>query len=354
MKSVLIGERRIGPGEPAYIIAEAGVNHKGSLDAARRLIDEAKQAGADAIKFQTYKAEKLVTRAAPRYWEDAEASGTQYAIFKESDTFGEAEYRVLFEHARAAGITWLSTPFDLDAVAFLDDLGMPAFKIASADLTNVPLLEACARTGKPVILSTGASMLDEVHASVDVLRRAGCEDLILLYCVLSYPTRDEDANLRRMVRLQQEFPDVPVGFSDHTIPDDCVIVPSAAAALGAAVIEKHFTLDRTLPGDDHYLSVDPGQLATLVRNCRTIAAALGNDQFAVQPSEEAARTYARRSIVAAVTIPAGTVITPDMLIMKRPGTGISPAEVERLAGRAAAVDIPEDTTITWEMVELSS
>lgn len=353
MKSVLIGERRIGPGEPAYIIAEAGVNHKGSLDAARRLIDEAKQAGADAIKFQTYKAEKLVTRAAPRYWEDAEASGTQYAIFKQSDTFGEAEYRVLFEHARAAGITWLSTPFDLDAVAFLDDLGMPAFKIASADLTNVPLLEACARTGKPVILSTGASMLDEVHASVDVLRRAGCEDLILLYCVLSYPTRDEDANLRRMVRLQQEFPDVPVGFSDHTIPDDCVIVPSAAAALGAAVIEKHFTLDRTLPGDDHYLSVDPGQLATLVRNCRTIAAALGNDQFAVQPSEEAARTYARRSIVAAVTIPAGTVITPDMLIMKRPGTGISPVEVDRLTGRAAAVDIPEDTTITWEMVELS-
>ncbi len=351
MKPVRIGDKLIGPGYPTYIIAEAGVNHKGSLEAARRMIDEAKRAGADAIKFQTYKAEKLVTRTAPRYWDDPEATGTQYAIFKRSDCFGEDEYRALFQHAQNVGITWLSTAFDLDAVHFLDELGMPAFKVASADLTNYPLLIEIAKTGKPVILSTGASELPEIHAAVDFLHLHGCRDLVLLYCVLSYPTADEDAHLRRIQTLQQAFPDIPVGFSDHTVPDDCVIVPSAAVALGAMCIEKHFTLDRSLPGDDHYLSVDPQQLATLVRNIRTIEKALGNPHFGVQSAEEQARKYARRSIVSAVFIPMGTVITPDMLIMKRPGTGIPPAEVPHLVGRRATVDIQPDTIITWDMVD---
>lgn len=351
MKPVRIGDKLIGPGYPTYIIAEAGVNHKGSLEAARRMIDEAKRAGADAIKFQTYKAEKLVTRTAPRYWDDPEATGTQYAIFKRSDCFGEHEYRALFQHAQNVGITWLSTAFDLDAVHFLDELGMPAFKVASADLTNYPLLIEIAETGKPVILSTGASELPEIHAAVDFLHLHGCRDLVLLYCVLSYPTADEDAHLRRIQTLQQAFPDIPVGFSDHTVPDDCVIVPSAAVALGAMCIEKHFTLDRSLPGDDHYLSVDPQQLATLVRNVRTIEKALGNPHFGVQSAEEQARKYARRSIVSAVFIPMGTVITPEMLIMKRPGTGIPPAEVPHLVGRRATVDIQPDTIITWDMVD---
>ncbi len=350
MRLVQIGDRKIGPGQPTYIIAEAGVNHKGSMEAARRMIDEAKRAGADAIKFQTYKAEKLVTTTARRYWDDPEETGTQYAIFKRTDSFGEAEYRALYEHAQNVGITFLSTAFDLEAVAFLDKLGMQAFKVASADLTNYPLLLAVAETRKPVILSTGASTLPEVRASVDFLHRHGCKELALLYCVLSYPTRNEDANLRRMQTLQQEFPDIPVGFSDHTVPDDCVIVPSAAVALGAHIIEKHFTLDRSLPGDDHYLSVDPPQLATLVRNIRVIEQALGDDRFSVQPAEELARTYARRSIVAACFIPMGTRITHDMLVMKRPGTGIPPSEVKHLVGRTATVDIQPDTTISWDMV----
>lgn len=350
MKLVRIGDRQIGPGHPTYVIAEAGVNHKGSMEAARRMIDEAKRAGADAIKFQMYKAEKLVTAAAPRYWDDPEETGTQYAIFKRSDSFGEAEYRALFEHAQNIGITFLSTAFDLEAVTFLDRLGMLAFKVASADLTNYPLLLAVAETHKPVILSTGASTLPEVRASVDFLYRHGCKDLVLLYCVLSYPTRNQDANLRRMQTLQQEFPDIPVGFSDHTVPDDCVIVPSTAVALGAYVVEKHFTLDQSLPGDDHYLSADPRQLATMVRNFRVIEQALGDDRFSVQPVEEPARTYGRRSIVAACFIPMGTRITPDMLIMKRPGTGIPPSEVKHLVGRTATVDIQPDTTISWDMV----
>ncbi|NLX10168.1 MAG: acetylneuraminic acid synthetase [Chloroflexi bacterium] len=351
INQVHIDGKVIGPGQPTYVIAEAGVNHKGSLEAAHRMIDEARRAGADAIKFQTYKAEKLVTRTAPRYWDDPEASGTQYAIFKRSDAFGEAEYRALYEHARSVGITWLSTPFDLDAVRFLNELGMPAFKVASADLTNYPLLMAVAETDKPVLLSTGASTLPEVHASVDFLRRHGCRELSLLYCVLSYPTADEDAHLRRILTLQAAFPDVPIGFSDHTIPDDCVIVPAAAVALGAHVIEKHFTLDRSLPGDDHYLSVDPTQLATMVRNFRIIEKALGDPHFGVQLKEDAARSYARRSIVSAQFIPMGTRITPEMLIMKRPGTGIPPSEVPRLVGRTATVDIQPDTIINWDMVD---
>ncbi|MBN1201442.1 MAG: N-acetylneuraminate synthase family protein [Anaerolineae bacterium] len=350
IKPVQVGDRLIGPGHPTYVIAEAGVNHKGSLSAARRMIDEAKRAGADAIKFQTYKADKLVTRTAPRYWDDPEASGTQFAIFKRSDCFGEAEYKTLYDHAQAVGITWLSTAFDLDAVKFLDEMGMPAFKVASADLTNYPLLMAVAQTGKPVLLSTGASTLVEVHASVDFLRRHGGRELVLLYCVLSYPTADEDANLLRIRTLQQDFPGISIGFSDHTVPDDCVIVPAAAVAVGAQVIEKHFTLDRSLPGDDHYLSVDPVQLATMVRNFRVIEKALGNPDFGVQTSEEQARMYARRSIVSAVFIPMGTTITADMLIMKRPGTGIAPSEVPHLVGRTATVDIQPDTMISWDMV----
>jgi len=351
MRPVRIGDKHIGAGYPTYVIAEAGVNHKGSVEAARRMIDEAKRAGADAIKFQTYKAEKLVTRSAPRYWDDPEATGTQYAIFKRSDHFEEADYRALYQHASNVGITWLSTAFDLEAVRFLDELGMLAFKVASADLTNYPLLIAVAETGKPVILSTGASELPEVHAAVDFLIRYGCRDLVLLYCVLSYPTANEDAHLRRIQTLQRDFPEIPVGFSDHTVPDDCVIVPSAAVALGAVCVEKHFTLDRSLPGDDHYLSVDPAQLATMVRNFRAIEAALGNPSFGVQSSEAMARKLARRSIVSAVFIPMGATITPDMLIMKRPGTGIAPSEMTHLVGRRATVDIQPDTLLSWDMVD---
>lgn len=351
MKPVRIGRKLVGPGYPTFVIAEAGVNHKGSLSAARRMIDEAARAGADAIKFQTYKAEKLVTRTAPLFWDDPEAGGTQYAVFKRSDAFDEGDYRTLYEHAQHVGITWLSTAFDLDAVRFLDALGMEAFKVASADLTNYPLLMAMAETGKPVILSTGASEMVEIYAAVEFLHRHGCKDLILLYSVLSYPTADEDANLRRIPALQDAFPEIPVGYSDHTLPDDCVVISTMAVAMGAYMVEKHFTLDRSLPGDDHYMSVDPDQLATLIRNIRTLEKALGSPRFGVQSSEELARKYARRSVVSARFIPMGTTITRDMLIMKRPGTGISPTELPRLVGRVATVDIQPDTIINWDMVD---
>jgi len=351
MEPVRIGSKLIGSGFPTFIVAEAGVNHKGSLEAAKRMIDEARRAGADAVKFQTYKAEKLVTKTAPVFWDDIQSTATQYAVYKRSGQFGEAEYRTLFTHAENVGITCLSTPFDLEAVRMLDGLGVPAFKVASADLTNYPLLRAVAKTGKPVILSTGASTLVEVQASVDFLHRHGCSDIVLLYAVLSYPTPIETVNLRRIQTLQAEFPDMPVGFSDHSLPDPCMVVPSLAVALGAALVEKHFTLDRGLPGDDHYLSAEPEQFAVMVRNIRAIETALGDPSFGYQAAEEEARRFARRSIVSAVFIPMGTRITMDMLIMKRPGTGISPAELPQLVGRTATVDIQPDTVLNWDMVD---
>ncbi len=351
MKTITIGNRPIGEGHPTYIVAEAGVNHKGSLALAKQMIWEAAGAGADAIKFQSYKAETLVTRWAPRYWDDDEPTGTQYAIFKRSDAFGEREYAILYDECQRAGITFLSTPFDLHFVDFLDELGMPAFKVASADLTNLPLLRHIARKGKPIIMSTGASTLAEIHASVEAIRAEGNDQIILLHCVLSYPTPDEKANLLRIPALAKEFPDIPIGFSDHTVPEDCVIVPTAAVAVGAQVIEKHYTLRRTWPGDDHYLSVDPQQLATFVKNVRIVEKALGSPDLGVLDVEAAARQYARRSIIARVDIPAGAVITEEMLIMKRPGTGISPMEIDRVVGRRAKVPIAEDAALTWEMLE---
>ncbi len=351
MKEIRIGSCTIGQKHPTFIIAEAGVNHKGSLDLARQMVWEAAGAGADAIKFQSYKAETLVTRWGPRYWEDDEPSGTQFAIFKRSDVFGEVEFAALCEECVRAGIIFLSTPFDLRFVDALDALGMPAFKIASADLTNLPLLRHVARKGKPVIMSVGASTLSEIRASVEAMRAEGSDEIILLHCTLSYPTPDAEANLLRIPELEREFPGIPIGFSDHTIPEQCVIVPTAAVALGAQVIEKHFTLRRTWPGDDHYLSVNPEQLATLVRNVRIVEKALGSPDLRVLETEGKARQYARRSIVSKRRIPEGAVLSGDMLIMKRPGTGISPMEIDTVVDRVAKMEIPEDSALTWDMLE---
>ncbi len=351
MEAIQIDDKWIGPGYPTYVIAEVGVNHKGSLEAAKRLIDEARRAGADAIKFQTYKAEKLVTRSAPVFWTEPEATATQYAVYKRTDSFGEDEYRALYAHAQNVGITWLSTAFDLEAVDFLDRLEMPVFKVASADLTNYPLLMEVAGRGKPVILSTGGSTLVEIRAAVDFLWRHGCRQLALLYAVLSYPTLPEDTHLLRLGTLQREFPSYPVGFSDHSPPADCLPVALGAVALGAYAVQRPFTLDPSLPGDDHARSSGPAQFATMVQSIRALELALGDPHLDVQSAEEAARQYARRSVVAARFIPMGTCIARDMLIMKRPGTGIQPAELPNLIGRVATVDIQPDTVLNWDMVE---
>ncbi len=351
MTQLRIGERLISEDAPAYIIAEGGANHGCDLDVALRMVEEAAAAGADAIKFQTYKADTLTTRWAPRYWEDSEPSGTQYAVFENWDDFSYDDYERLFAAAKDIGIEWLTTPFDLEAVEWMADLGVNAYKIASADLTNWPLLRAAAEKGKPMLLSSGGSTLDELRTSIEEVRRVGNDQIILLHCVLCYPAPTEEMNLRSISTLKQEFPDVIVGLSDHNIADPCVTVPTAAVALGAKVIEKHFTLDTSQPGVDHQLAVDPPLLKRMVENIRIVEAALGSEEVRVLACEEPARQYARRSIVAAVDIPAGTVIEPRHLIMKRPGTGVSPTQTAQMLGRKTIRAIEADQLVTWADLE---
>jgi len=350
MRRVRIGDKLVGDDTPAYIIAEAGVNHQCDMDMARRMIDEAAAAGADAIKFQTYRTETLTTRWAPRYWEDPPTNETQFTYFKNSDDFGRDEYEELFEYSREKSIEWLTTPFDLEAVEWMADLGMAAYKIASADLTDWPLIDAAAEQGVPLIVSTGGSTLDELHEMVDHCREVGNDQIILLHCILAYPAPVEDMNLRRIPRLIEEFPELIIGLSSHVVPDPCVTVPTAAVALGAKVVEIHFTLDTSMEGVDHTLSVDPEMLRRLVENVRIVESALGTEEITVLPCEESARKYARRSIIAAVDIPAGTVIERDHVIMKRPGTGVSPTELTKMLGRTTMRTIKEDQPVTWEDV----
>lgn len=349
MKEVDFGGRKIGEGHPTFVIAEAGVNHNGDLELGRALIREAQKAGADAIKFQSYKAGKISTRTAPRYWvEPDDPSGSQFDTFAKLDRFGPKEHEALFRYARELGILCFSAPFDDEAVDMLDELGAPGFKIASADLTDHPLLKRAAAKGKPMILSTGLATLSEIGEALEVVRGCGNDQIVLLHCTLQYPCDPENANLRMMLHMKAAFPNVPVGLSDHTLG---IAIPQAAAALGAAAVEKHYTVDKTLPGSpDHHLSVDHHDLKQMVRGIRTIEAAMGRYEKGPVEAESQAYRYARRSIVTSTTIAKGTTLTRDMLTFKRPGTGIYPKFVDVVVGRVARVDIPEDTVLEWGML----
>ncbi len=350
-RQLTIGDRPVGGAAPTYIIAEAGVNHGCDLGLAKAMIEEAHAGGADAIKFQTYNADTLTTRWAPRYWDNPEPSGTQYAIFKDCDDFVRADYEKLFAHAHEVGIEWLTTPFDLESVGWLAEMGMAAWKIASADLTNWPLLRAVASHGNPVMVSSGGSTMDELRATVDEIKRVGNDQIILLHCILCYPSPDDQMNLRCIPTLQAELPDVIIGLSDHSVPDPSVTVPTAAVAVGAKVIEKHFTLDRSSDGDDHRLSVDPPMLATMVENIRRAEAALGSDEVRMLDCEVRAHDFARRSIVAARDLKSGEALTADHLIMKRPGTGVCPTLIDAMIGRTMVRDVAEDQLVAWDDVD---
>jgi N,N'-diacetyllegionaminate synthase len=344
-----IAGRKVGKGEPCYVIAEAGVNHNCDVQLGYKLIETAGAAGADAIKFQSYTASRIATRAAPRYWvEPADPQGTQWDTFDKLDKLSDRDFKSLLGHARHVGLTAFSTPFDDEAVDFLASLDVPAFKIASADLTCHGLIDRAARVGKPMLLSTGTSTLAEVEEALEVCRRAGNEEVALLHCTLKYPCPPEAINLRMMEHLMRAFSGVPVGLSDHSLGTS---VPQAAVALGACVIEKHYTVDKTLPGSpDHHLSVDPAEMRAMVDGIRTVEKALGKAEKGLEPMEKEAYLYARRSVTSKVKIPRGAAITREMLTYKRPGTGISPRHLDMVVGRVARQDIPEDTTITWEMV----
>ena len=350
MKSTFtIAGRKVGIFEPVYVIAEAGVNHDCRLDQGKALVDTAKAAGFDAIKFQSYTASKIATRVAPRYWvEEKDPNGTQWDTFAKLDKLSDVDFRTLIACARAAGIVAFSTPFDDEAVDFLASMDMPAFKIASADLTCKPLLERVARAGKPMILSTGTATLGEVAQALETLASNGCDEVVLLHCTLKYPCPPEAINLRMMTHMMQAFPGIPVGLSDHSLG---ISVPQAAVALGACVIEKHYTIDKTIQGSpDHHLSVDPVEGKAMIDGIRTIEKAFGKSVKGLEPLEKEAFLYARRSVTSAKAIAQGATITRDMLTYKRPGTGISPRHFDLVIGRTARQNIPEDTTMTWEMV----
>ena len=344
-----IAGRRVGQGQPCYLIAEAGVNHNCELALGKRLVETAKAAGADAIKFQNYTASKISTRVAPRYWfEPKDPKGTQWDTFDKLDKLSDADFTALLGHAASIGLTAFSTPFDDEAADFLASLNVPAFKIASADLTCHGLIERAARVGKPMILSTGTSSLSEVEEALEVCQKAGNDEVVLLHCTLKYPCPPEGINLRMMEHLMRAFPEVPVGLSDHSLG---ISVPQAAVALGACMVEKHYTVDKTLPGSpDHHLSVDPAEMKAMIEGIRTVEKALGKAQKGLETLETEAFHFARRSVTSALAIAKGATITRAMLTYKRPGTGISPRFFDMVVGRVARVDIPEDTTMTWEMV----
>ena len=342
--SLMIGRQTVGPGHPPFVIAEAGVHHHNSVELAKQYILRARAAGADAVKFQTYRAEKLATRWAPTYWETA-APTTQFEVFAGRSRLSEEDYAALFSYAADVGIHLLSTPFDLESATMLAGLGMVAFKIASGDLTYPPLLELIGSLGRPILLSTGAATLDEVRLAVETLSSHGAPNVALLHCSLAYPTSMADANLRRIDALAAAFPDMVIGYSDHTVPGESELACPLAVGRGASIVEKHFTLDPLQDGDDHYHSVDPAGLARLVKNCSDAWRATRGFRE-MTAAEEPAREGARRSIVAAIEIPCGKVLEEADVDFKRPGTGLPPTSLDLVLGKRTVRPLQADELIT--------
>lgn len=327
------------------IIAEAGVNHNGDLELARRLIDVAADAGADRVKFQTFQADRLATRDARKadYQNRAtDAAESQQAMLRNLELTREM-HEVLIAHCRACGIGFFSTGFDPESIDLLVTLGLDQFKIPSGEITNLPYLRHVGHYGYPVILSTGMATLGEIEAALEVLEQAGTprNHITILHCNTEYPTPMADVNLRAMVAIREAF-GVAVGYSDHTLG---IEVPIAAVALGATVIEKHFTLDRTLPGPDHKASLEPDELKATVSAIRNIEQALGDGIKRPSPSEAKNKAVARKSIVAARAIHVGEAFTAENLTVKRPGTGISPMRWDEVLGRVARRDFVLDELI---------
>jgi len=345
---VLIADRAIGPGQPCFIIAEAGVNHNGDPGMARALVDAAVHAGADVVKFQTFRAVDLVTEWAPKapyQLERTDAGESQFEMLRQLE-LSEEVHRDLIRYCQDQGIIFLSTPFDPGSADLLEDLGLPAYKIPSGEVTNLPFIRHIGSKGKPVILSTGMSDLQEVSQAVEVLEETGNADIVLLHCVSSYPTRPEDMNLRAMETLRQTFR-YPAGLSDHT---SCIEIPIAAVAMGASVLEKHFTLDKSLPGPDHQASLDSEELALMVASVRKVESAMGTGRKEPSSDESDTMRAVRRSLVAARFIPAGTILTDEMIATRRPGIGIPPSGISRLLGRKTLVDLKEGQIIAEEMI----
>lgn len=341
-----------------YIIAEIGVNFYDTaremqispLQAAKLYIDKAAEAGINCAKFQSYKAGTIVSKNSPAYWDiTKEPTQTQYELFLKHDSFGESEYRELADYAHKKGLDFTSTPFDYDSADYLEQM-VDFYKISSSDITNIPFIRHIGSKGKAVYLSVGASYLSEIDEALRSLKEVGCKDIVLLHCILSYPTEPIDANLRVIETLKKDFPDVRIGFSDHVAPDETMMTLATAYLLGAEVIEKHFTLDKTLKGNDHYHSGDPDDFKKAISNFKWINQILGTSEKKVLDCEVIPRREARRSLVLTRNMKAGDIITADDIMPKRPGIGISPKYTDIVIGRIVKQDLNEDTVLTWEMI----
>ncbi|MBU1617343.1 MAG: N-acetylneuraminate synthase family protein [Candidatus Margulisbacteria bacterium] len=342
---------KLGGDHHCVILLDAGVNHNNDVQRAKDLIKTAKDGGADAIKFQTYTAGGISTRKAPRYWDsklDTDGGGSQYDMLKKVDSLPKEAYAELKAYAKKLKIAFSSSPFDMESAKFLIKLDVDFYKIASAEVPNLPLIRLVAETGKPIILSTGACTIGEVEDALQTIFQTGNKQVALQHCVLSYPCRDKDANLAKMLRLKQIFPEIPVGYSDHTLG---TLIPLAAVAMGARSIEKHYTVDKSLPDSpDHGLSLSADELPGFMKEVRRVESAIGSHLSGFYEAEAKAHALARKSIVAVKPIKKGTKITAAMLACKRPGTGIYPRFLEQIVGREAKANINEDEILNWRMI----
>lgn len=327
MTNIKIADRSIGIGEPCFIIAEVGSNHNGSLEHAKKLIDVAKNAGADAVKFQLFKANHL------------SADKTVQAVLRRFE-FRREWIKELSMYAQQKKIIFLATPFDMEAVDLLHKINVPAFKVASGDLTDLHLIEYIAKKGKPIILSVGLGSLEEIREVLDVIYSTGNREVALLHCIVDYPTKPKDVNLNVLKTLMQF--QIPIGFSDHTME---ISIPIAAVALGASIIEKHFTTDRKLKGPDHSYALEPKELKVMIEGIKTIEESLGSEIKHVTKSEEKNLVSARRSIHASMDIPRGTIITEDMIKIVRPCTGVKPKYIGKVLNKKTKKDIQKNDAI---------
>ncbi len=338
-----------------YIIAEIGVNHFdiaskmniSVLDAAKMMCKSAKISGADAVKFQSYKAENIASKNSPAYWDTTqEPTRSQYELFKKFDAFGEKEFNEIKKFCDEIDVEFMSTPFDFHAVEYLDKI-MNVFKISSSDITNIPFIEYICKKKKPIILSVGAANEKEIDCAVNLIKKYG-NPLIILHCVLEYPTPYSHANLKRIKFIKEKYKECIIGYSDHTKPEHDYDVLKTAYLYGAQVIEKHFTLDKTIVGNDHYHAMDDNDLKIIKENFEYINSIAGDGGIDCNSTEESARINARRSIVATRNIEEGEVIREEAITFKRPGIGIEPGELKNVIGKTARKKIFEDSVLMWE------
>ena len=356
MLEIKIDKQKITEISKPFIIAEVGVNYYDIaktkkitiIEAAELMIKEAAEAGADAVKFQTYKAEKLASRYSPAYWDTTkEQTKSQYELFKKFDKFNEEDFKELAHICKKHKVCFLSTPFDFESADYLDKL-MPAYKISSSDITNFPFIQHIAQKKKPIFISTGASTITEIKEALKIITEQGNTQIAIMHCILSYPTAYSDANLGMIKHLKKTFPKYLIGYSDHTIPDKNMLVLLSSFLLGAKLIEKHFTLDKKLTGNDHYHAMDPEDLIKFRKNIELVKTILGEMEKKPIDAEAMSRKFARRSVVITQDVFEGDVITKEMIAFKRPGTGISPKFFKQIVGKKAKRDIKDDEILSWD------